>query len=313
MQLNTSLKRYVLLFVLLLAGTSISSAQQVNERVKYLSKIQKIMSELPRSSKVILESTYDLKFDDEGTMLTLTVNHYAPGSDEKKNDYNVYLIPIHMLDANLIKVNENDKYHDIDLVFFTGDENTAIVKTTFIAGAQSSREFTSRLLIGPWKFYDTKKQILEMKDLFEKAIKTTWVNGKPDYGSVLKTTLSQSTTTEEKLAKPKQVTPASLTPALSVVEEMPLFQAKDAQGSTKKVDAYLSKKIAADQLNGPATIYVAFVINPEGAVERVRIINGFRKDVDDLIVSYIEEMPRWTPGKQMGKKVHVEVRHEVKL
>lgn len=61
----------------------------------------------------------------------------------------------------------------------------------------------------------------------------------------------------------------------------------------------------ADGLEGK--VFVQFVIGTDGKVGSVEVLKSVRDDLDSEAVRVISEMPNWTPGKQDGKKVSVQM------
>lgn len=53
------------------------------------------------------------------------------------------------------------------------------------------------------------------------------------------------------------------------------------------------------------TVYVEFVIEIDGSISNVSIARGVCSDLDKEAMRVIENMPKWNPGKQMGKPVRV--------
>lgn len=54
-------------------------------------------------------------------------------------------------------------------------------------------------------------------------------------------------------------------------------------------------------------VFVQFVIDTKGKVTQVEVIKSVRDDLDAEAVRVISEMPDWTPGKQDGKAVNVQM------
>jgi protein TonB len=88
------------------------------------------------------------------------------------------------------------------------------------------------------------------------------------------------------------------------VEQKPEFPGGDAE-----FRRFLSENIkypAIAQENGvKGTVYVEFVVSPNGNLSRVKVIRGFEKSCEDEAVRVIKMMPAWKPGRQNGKAVYV--------
>lgn len=54
-------------------------------------------------------------------------------------------------------------------------------------------------------------------------------------------------------------------------------------------------------------VFVQFVVGADGKVGQVEVVKGVRDDLDSEAVRVISEMPDWTPGKQDGKNVSVQM------
>ncbi|MCB9187058.1 MAG: TonB family protein [Flavobacteriales bacterium] len=61
----------------------------------------------------------------------------------------------------------------------------------------------------------------------------------------------------------------------------------------------------ADGLEGK--VFVQFVVDKSGKVGQVEVVKSVRDDLDAEAIRVISEMPDWTPGKQGGKAVNVQL------
>lgn len=59
----------------------------------------------------------------------------------------------------------------------------------------------------------------------------------------------------------------------------------------------------AEPMNG--TVYVRFVVDKDGTITNVALSKGIHSDYDKASLAVVEDMPKWTPGEQAGKKVKV--------
>ncbi len=89
------------------------------------------------------------------------------------------------------------------------------------------------------------------------------------------------------------------------VEDMPLFRGQ-------KVDAFriwvarhihYPQMAAANDIQGK--VFVRFVVEPDGRVDRVEVLRNVDPALDAEAVRVVSSSPRWTPGKQRGKPVRV--------
>lgn len=90
-----------------------------------------------------------------------------------------------------------------------------------------------------------------------------------------------------------------------IVEEMPSFPGGEAQ-----LVRYLGDNIkypAIARENGiTGTVFVTFVIGPDGQVKDIKILRGIGGGCDEEAVRVVKAMPKWKAGKQRGKPVSVQ-------
>ncbi len=90
----------------------------------------------------------------------------------------------------------------------------------------------------------------------------------------------------------------------TVVESMPSFPGGDAG-----VYAYLQENTKypkqAREADITGTVYVAFVVEKDGSITDVRILRGIGGGCDEEAMRVVNNMPRWTPGKQRNIPVRV--------
>ncbi|PKP31428.1 MAG: hypothetical protein CVT99_08770 [Bacteroidetes bacterium HGW-Bacteroidetes-16] len=88
------------------------------------------------------------------------------------------------------------------------------------------------------------------------------------------------------------------------VEKMPEFP-----GGQQKLMDYLSKNIKyptrAKESGIQGTVYITFIVNEDGNTEDIRVVRGVDSSLNQAAISAIEQMPKWTPGKQGGEYVKV--------
>lgn len=89
-----------------------------------------------------------------------------------------------------------------------------------------------------------------------------------------------------------------------IVEEMPSFP-----GGEEALFEYLKNNIKYPQMaresNIQGTVYIGFVVEPDGSISHVEVKRGIGGGCDVEAVRVVKNMPRWTPGKQRGKPVRV--------
>ncbi len=90
----------------------------------------------------------------------------------------------------------------------------------------------------------------------------------------------------------------------TIVEEMPSFP-----GGEEALFSYLSTHIDFPQMavdaNITGTVYVQFVVNKKGEIEKFKLLRGIGGGCDEEAQRVILSMPKWNPGKQRGKPVNV--------
>ncbi len=96
------------------------------------------------------------------------------------------------------------------------------------------------------------------------------------------------------------------------VEQMPEFP-----GGEDEMRKYLNKNVvypAVAQENGiSGTVFVAFVVGPDGTITRAKVLRGFDKACEEEAMRVITKMPSWKPGRQNGKPVFVQYTVPIKF
>lgn len=91
----------------------------------------------------------------------------------------------------------------------------------------------------------------------------------------------------------------------TIVEDMPTFP-----GGEEALFKYLGNNIKYPQMAKEAgiqgTVFVTFVIGPDGKVRDVKVLRGIKGGCDEEAVRVVQNMPNWKPGKQRGKAVSVQ-------
>lgn len=89
-----------------------------------------------------------------------------------------------------------------------------------------------------------------------------------------------------------------------IVEEMPKFP-----GGELELRKFIANNVEYPEVakeNGiQGRIFVSFVINKKGEVERAKIVRGVDPSLDKEALRVINSLPKWTPGSQRGKPVYV--------
>ena len=105
------------------------------------------------------------------------------------------------------------------------------------------------------------------------------------------------------------------------VQEMEIFTVVESMPTDPGGDAarmkFLQKNIKYPQMARESgiqgTVYVTFVVEPDGSVSDVRVLRGIGGGCDEEAVRVIKAMPKWIPGKQRGKPVRVQFNMPIKF
>jgi periplasmic protein TonB len=91
----------------------------------------------------------------------------------------------------------------------------------------------------------------------------------------------------------------------TIVEEQPSFP-----GGEEALMEFLGKNIAyppmAKESGIQGTVFVTFVVEPDGSVTNVKTLRGIGGGCDEEAIRVVKNMPKWKPGKQRGKPVRVQ-------
>ena len=98
----------------------------------------------------------------------------------------------------------------------------------------------------------------------------------------------------------------------TVVESMPSFPGGDA-ARMKFLQENIKYPQMARESGIQGTVYVTFVVEPDGSVSDVRVLRGIGGGCDEEAVRVIKEMPKWNPGQQRGKPVRVQFNMPIKF
>jgi len=107
---------------------------------------------------------------------------------------------------------------------------------------------------------------------------------------------------DEKMLKPSDT--AEKDKVVTFTETMPEFP-----GGTEALYRYISKEVKYPEnlkkLKIEARVISRFIINKEGEIENIQIVNKVEKEFAEETVRVLSKMPKWSPGLQMGKPVNV--------
>ena len=87
-----------------------------------------------------------------------------------------------------------------------------------------------------------------------------------------------------------------------VVEEMPSFP-----GGQAALMKYIEENMRCPDPESDASgrVIVQFVIGKDGTVKDPKVVRGITPALDEEALRLVRNMPKWRPGKQMGKAVEV--------
>jgi TonB family protein len=98
----------------------------------------------------------------------------------------------------------------------------------------------------------------------------------------------------------------------TVVEDPPQFPGgQDAL--TKYMISSIKYPDEARKAGIQGTVYVTYVVEPDGSITNVKVLRGIDKSCDVEAARVIREMPKWKPGKQRGKAVRVQFNMPIKF
>ena len=90
-----------------------------------------------------------------------------------------------------------------------------------------------------------------------------------------------------------------------VVDNPPIFPGGD-EARIKFLQDNVLYPEEARKRGVQGTVFVQFVIEPDGRVSDVEIVRGIGAGCDEEVVRVVESMPRWIPGRHQGKAVRVQ-------
>ena len=89
------------------------------------------------------------------------------------------------------------------------------------------------------------------------------------------------------------------------VEEMPSFRGGGLDAFRQYIKENTRYPEAAAEVGIQGKVQVAFVVEPDGSVGRVRVVRSVDPILDKEAVRVVKSSPKWTPGKQRGKPARV--------
>jgi periplasmic protein TonB len=93
--------------------------------------------------------------------------------------------------------------------------------------------------------------------------------------------------------------------AFMIVETMPLFRGGGIDKFRDWVQKRTNYPLLAIEKNIKGKVVLTFVVETDGSVSNVTVVQGVDPLIDIEAVKAIESSPKWTPGFQRGKPVRV--------
>jgi TonB family protein len=110
----------------------------------------------------------------------------------------------------------------------------------------------------------------------------------------------------------KYVDPKTGKEIYTVVEKQPSFPGGQ-EGYVKFLVDNIKYPEEAIKKAVTGTVYVTFVVEPDGAVTNVKILRGIGSGCDEEALRVVKMMPNWNPGLQKGKPVAVQFNLPIKF
>ena len=89
-----------------------------------------------------------------------------------------------------------------------------------------------------------------------------------------------------------------------VVEKQPEFPGgEDARKKFIAENLLTPKSTSEHKITG--RVFISFIVNTDGSRQDVAILKSLSPEYDKEALRVINAMPKWTPGSQSGKTVHV--------
>lgn len=71
------------------------------------------------------------------------------------------------------------------------------------------------------------------------------------------------------------------------------------------IQQHVSYPRHAELARAEGRVFVSFTVAPSGLVEDVAVVKRFRPDCDSAVVEAVKQLPRFEPGRQVGRAVPV--------
>ncbi|MBX2906857.1 MAG: TonB family protein [Taibaiella sp.] len=154
---------------------------------------------------------------------------------------------------------------------------------------------------GTWKFYNTKTGALKERITYYAEPSATDSEQVIDIDSLFNDDTLKPRPTLDYTRKGVQRNEESKNAPLVYVEQMPM--------AGFNIPHYLSKNLVypsfARKAGIEGKVVIKFVVDEDGGITNVRVINGIGGGCDEEAARVIADMPNWTPGYQNEEPVRV--------
>ena len=93
-----------------------------------------------------------------------------------------------------------------------------------------------------------------------------------------------------------------------ILEVMPTFRGGDENAFGEWIQRRIIYPKAAVEAKIRGRVFFTFIVEPDGSVSNVTIVQGIAPIIDDEVLKIVQESPRWSPGLQQGRPVRMRYR-----
>ena len=97
------------------------------------------------------------------------------------------------------------------------------------------------------------------------------------------------------------------------VQNMPSFMSKGQDGFRLWVSQNVKYPEVAAENGISGTVYVSFVVEPDGSVSNVKLVRGVDPALNQEAIKVIQSSPKWEPGRQRDLAVRVAFTFPIKF
>jgi protein TonB len=106
-------------------------------------------------------------------------------------------------------------------------------------------------------------------------------------------------------------------PVIEQPKPVEIFTVVEEQPYLNGLYEYLSQNIKypeeAKELGIQGKVFVTFVVEKDGSITNVKVLRGIGGGCDEEAIRVVQNMPKWSPGKQRGQAVRVQFNLPVKF